>query len=70
MWFGNKRANKYIQTVKSADSKGLYTALHKQKKLTLSKKILKEHRICSVSTEFVVSTQILWGGKEGEETAP
>lgn len=48
MWLRYKIANKYIQTIKTAYTNGLYTTSDKHKKLILSEEILKEYRVCSV----------------------
>lgn len=41
-------ANKYIQTIKTAYTNGLYIASDKHKMLVLSEEILKEYGVCSV----------------------
>lgn len=37
-----------MQTIKTADTEGLYTALDEHRKLTLSQEISKEYKIYSV----------------------
>lgn len=39
---------RYLKTIKTTDTQGLYTASDKNKKLILSEEISKEYKICSV----------------------
>lgn len=58
-----------MQTIKTADTEGLYTALDEHRKLTLSQEISKEYKIYSVCYIWEIrATQILWRGRRGDST--